>query len=316
MPTAKKLALITVLLWSSGSLLGRLIAARSQFLLLGMSTSFTLLTFLVYRLATRPRTGAKASTGTAWIKPRYLFFGLFGYFFYLVALNRSFRAFDAASEPMVLNYTWPLFTVAFTRAVFGPRGSHGDGRRGAGAWEAFGIVLGLAAVVVVATQGNVLSLDLANPVGILWGLAAGVSYGFFSGYSSTVSREDHGAFLFSSILASWALMALASLTERELLANLTLVDVAVAAAKGILLDGVGYITWTQANRLAREEGLPIASVASLTFALPLLALIWIALLLHEATLTEPYFLVSLALIVLSYVLCQSSERLARWRPLG
>jgi drug/metabolite transporter (DMT)-like permease len=308
MGQAKRLALITVLIWSSGALLGRLIAARSQFLLLGLSTSCTLLTFVGYRLLLRRSGGASGP----WIRPRYLFFGLFGYFLYMVSLNKSFRAFDAASEAMVLNYTWPLFTVVFTRGVFQRRTVAGQPRaHGAALWEALGILLGLGAVAVLATQGDLRSLDLANPAGILWGLGAGISYGFFSGYSSTVPREEHGAFLFSAIAASWLLMSLVSLLELDLVAQLTARDVAVVLVQGGLNNGVGYITWTRANRLAQEQGLRIASVASLTFALPLLNSVWIALILREATLWQPYFVLSLILIVASYLLCQNAERFAR-----
>ncbi len=307
MGQAKKLALVTVLTWSSGALLGRLIAARSQFLLLGLSMSCTLLTFVVYRLLLK-RSG---SAFGPWIRPRYLFFGLFGYFLYMVSLNNSFRAFDAASEAMVLNYTWPLFTVVFTRGVFQRRTVAGQSRvHGVVLWEALGILLGLGAVAVLATHGDLRSLDLANPAGVLWGLGAGISYGFFSGYSSTVPREEHGAFLFSAIAASWLLMSLVSLLELELITQLTARDVAVVLVQGGLNNGVGYITWTRANRLAQEQGLRIASVASLTFALPLLNLVWIATILRETTLWQPYFIISLGLVVASYLLCQNAERFA------
>jgi drug/metabolite transporter (DMT)-like permease len=307
MGQAKKLALVTVLMWSSGALLGRLIAARSQFLLLGLSTSCTLLTFVAYRLLLS-RSGDVVGP---WIRPRYLFFGLFGYFLYMISLNKSFRAFDAASEAMVLNYTWPLFTVVFTRGVFQRGTTAGLRTHGVVVWEALGILLGLGAVIVLATHGDLRSLDLANPAGVLWGLGAGVSYGFFSGYSSTVPREEHGAFLFSAIAASWLLMSLVSLLELDLIAQLTARDVAVVLVQGGLNNGVGYITWTRANRLAQEQGLRIASVASLTFALPLLNSVWIALILREATLWQPYFVLSLAIIVASYLLCQNAERFAR-----
>jgi len=283
-------------MWSWGSLVGRLIAVRSQYLLLALSTSGTLVTFAVYRWI-----GARQ--GGAWLRGRYMLFGLLGYFLYMVALNRSFRAFDAASEPMVLNYTWPLFTVVFTRLLYERRS-----QPGVSGWEAAGVLLGLAAVVVLATRGDPRSLDLANVPGVLWGLGAGVSYGLFSAYSGSVSREEHGAFLFSAIAGSWILMAIASMTEAHLVATLTWRDVGISAVQGVLLNGVGYITWTRANRIVREHGLRIASVASLTFALPLLSAVWIALVLGERALLRPYFALSLLLIVASYVSCQHDER--------
>lgn len=299
MKNPKIMISVTVFVWSFGAFLGRLIAIRSQFLFLGMSFSFSLLTLSVYYLW--QRRGSVAAKGRVW-KPRYALVGLFGYFIYHLSLNQSFRAFDSASETVVLNYTWPLFTVVFTRCLFTRKALDGGTR----AVEWAGILAGFGSVVLVATGGDIGSLSLTNAPGVGWGLLAGTSYGFFSAYSSTIPEEGHGAFLLSAITASWILMLGPSLSETSLLTSITVNDLLLVGALGCVADGIGYITWTRANRLAREAGISVSSIASPTLALPLLNLVWVSALLKEVAVLRADFAVSLLLIVLSCVLCQKA----------
>jgi drug/metabolite transporter (DMT)-like permease len=246
--------------------------------------------------------GARLSAGRAL---RYGLMGLFGYGLYSTSLNQSFRAFNAASEASVLNYTWPLFTVVFTQGIFRRERQ----RPGVRLVEALGTLVGFGAVVVLTTQGRLSSLNLANPAGVAWGLCAGASYGLFSAYSSTVPEREHSLFLLAAIATSWVLLLPLSYTERALLSELSWASVALALVQGGLLNGVGYITWTRANRLAREQGISISSVASLTFLLPIIALVWITLFLGETAIWRPYFVVSLAMVVLGSLLCQRAEQI-------
>jgi len=170
--------------------------------------------------------------------------------------------------------------------------------------EGLGIVLGLLAVMILATKGRFTSLDILNIKGIAWGLLSGISYGIFSAYSGTVTKERHGGFLLLSITTSLALMLIFSMKELDLISTFTFQDVLIVFVLGSLLNGIGYITWTTANRIAREENLPSSSIASLMFVLPILALVIVSLLLKETKLLEIYFVVSLLFVALSSVLCQ------------
>jgi drug/metabolite transporter (DMT)-like permease len=117
--------------------------------------------------------------------------GPFGYFVYSAALNLSYRNFDSASETTVLNYTWPVFTVIFTQLVF--KGLTRKDRL-VRMIEWLGIGLGFLSVIVLASRGEFNLLVEPNLPGIGWGLLAGASYGFFSAYSGTVSRERQSIF--------------------------------------------------------------------------------------------------------------------------
>lgn len=233
--------------------------------------------------------------------------GPFGYFFYSVGLMQSFRAFDSASETTILNYTWPIFTVVITELFFRKKSQINICQR---IIESFGIALGFLSIIVVATQGNIKSFEISNIRGLLWGLSSGVSYGIFSSYSSKITNEDRSAFLFSSILVSLVLISIFSIQEINLIPTFTINDIIIVCVLGCLLNGIGYITWTSANRLAREMEISISAIASLMFLLPLLSLVMITIFLKENTLFALYFLLSLVFIILSGVLSQKPEIIA------
>ena len=299
----KTLAAITVGLWSFTGVVGSQIAFRSGYLLLVLSFSFTLLTF--YLFFSRGRTRGARLRDLA-NRPQYFAFGLFGYFIYYVGRVQSYRAFQTASEATLLNYTWPLFTIVFAQVLFSRQK-----RDGAVRWiEGLGMVFGVASVFLVATQGQLSSLRLANGPGVAWGLLAGISYGFYSAYSATVPEEEQAHFLLASIAGSWAFMLICAVSEAFSVRTLTPRDVLLAVFLGCLADGLGYIAWTRANRLAHEMGLRVSAIASMTLALPLFNAFWISVLLRETALLSPGFLLSLGLIVASSVLCQRAEQIA------
>jgi drug/metabolite transporter (DMT)-like permease len=107
------------------------------------------------------------------------------------------------------------------------------------------------------------------------------------------------------------LMALISIPEINRIKNINRQDIIIVVALGCVLNGIGYITWTRANRVAREKGISISSVASIMFILPILSLIIIAVLLGETILAQTYFLVSLLLVFLSTILCQRAFAFAK-----
>lgn len=302
------LAAITIVFWSFTAFLTRSISMRAQVALLVLSFTFSFTTLLIYFTLLRPR---PAPRRFARLKVSYLLIGPLGYFVYAVALFQSYHAFDSASQTTVLNYTWPLFTVLFTEALF----HHGHRRSGVQrAIEGLGILIGFLAVLVLATEGRLTTLDFSNAPGIAWGLLAGVSYGLFSAFSSTVSRDEQSTFLLTSVGTSIVLVTLtATLTgEVRLLATLTPRDVLFPAVWGCVGNGLGYVFWTRANRLAREQGIGASAIASAMFILPLTALVIVALLLGENQLLRPHFAASLGLILLGSALCQKAGSVAGW----
>jgi drug/metabolite transporter (DMT)-like permease len=294
------LTIATVLLWSFGPFLGRLVSLKSAVVLLSISFLFTFLTMLLFTFITHCLSLSNIVKAFSF---KYLFFGLFGYFFYWFAFTQSFRAYNTGSEATVLNYTWPIFTIVFTELFFNNR-NKGKKTKVIHVVESIGIFLGFLSILILATKGNVFSFNLANGIGLAWGLAAGASYGLFSAYSSTVSKEKQSIFLLYATFVSLAAMLTVSLSEAKIFATLTVNDIIIVALLGAVIDGLGYIAWTRANRVAREKNIDISSVASIVFTLPILSLVVITICLKETTLFQLYFLTSLLFVFLSSFLCQ------------
>jgi len=299
------LALFTILLWSFGAYLTRLIALRSQFLLLALAFFFAFITLLVVNVIQHR---GFSFLNRAHLKLGFLLLGPLGYFVYSVSYNQSSRAYNSISETTILNYTWPVFTIIFTDLVFNKK-SHRSGLFRT--VEAAGILLGFASIVILATRGNPASFQINLP-GIFWGLLTGLSYGIFGAYSCTIDEDRQGVFLLTATLASLVFITGFALGELSMLTSLTFKDVATAFALGGLLDGIGYTTWTRANRLAHQQRMDISSIASLMLILPFTSLLIVSLLLGENQIVQPYFIASLALILVSSIICQKTGTIVGW----
>ena len=90
-----------------------------------------------------------------------------------------FRSTDNASVPTVLNYTWPAFTVIFSEYIFNYKKSSWQTRF----LQCVGILLGIFGVAVVSSKGDLSQFLKADVRTTFLGMAAGMSYGLFSGYS-------------------------------------------------------------------------------------------------------------------------------------
>lgn len=109
------LASATIVVWSFGAYLTRLVSLRSQFLLIALAFFFTSLVFGVHFTYQAKKQDVSLLRS---FRPAFIIWGPLGYFLYTVPQIQSFRAFGSASEATILNYTWPFFTVIFTSLLF------------------------------------------------------------------------------------------------------------------------------------------------------------------------------------------------------
>lgn len=297
MNNPKLLVILTVTIWSFSGYLSRLVSIKSQFLLLSISFFFTFITFIIYFTYVSKKSPLRN------LKFKYFFFGLFGYFTYWIGVIQSLRAFNSASEFTVLFYTWPVFTVIFTKLFFSKKKVSTLQQ----IVEGIGITFGFISIITLATQGDVTSFDISNIKGLSWGLFAGMSFALFSSFSSSVPKSEHSTFLVSSIFISWICMLCLASSELSLIKTITFKDLVVVIIIGVFIDGIGNILWTRAIRLAHSQKIDISSLASFMYITPLISLIIIALLLKETQLLQPYFVLSLLFILLGSYLCQKSE---------
>lgn len=295
------LVLTSILSWSFGILLMRLISIKSGLLNYTIQFFLTFLFFFFYSIFIYKK---RIFLKILHIKVAYIFFGLFGYFIYWMSLFKSFQAFNSASETGILNYTFPLFTVIF-RDIFFVKPKPKTLK--VSFLEYGGLILGFVSVIIVTTHGNVVSLQFMNIPGILWGLLAGISYGIFSAYSSSVDREDMGVFFLAGTFVSLILAFFISLPELTHISQLTRLDYFYQLILAFIVHGVGYLTWAQANRMANILHISFSSLASLINVLPFLSLLIVSFFLKETELFKGYFLFSLILLIVSTYICQKSE---------
>ena len=241
---------------------------------------------------------------------QYYFMGVLGYYAIWLGNVKSFQSFDAAAETTVLNYTWLVFTVLFSQAIFNrPKVLTVDV-----VVSNLGILICFIAVYLLAMEGNIRGFNYANTSGILWGLFGGAAYGFFSAYSTRIKEENHALFLLAAVASGLIMMLLTYFISTEnIMADLMAIrfqDILFAIAIGVFVDAFGYITWTRALQLARLQLIDISRLASLVFVLPLTSLMLVFLVFRETTILKPYFIVVLILLIIGVLLAQRSSFVA------
>jgi drug/metabolite transporter (DMT)-like permease len=302
------LAILTVLCWSFSSLLAKLISIQSPYLLFSFSFSFALIVYLIiaYKIY---RNHLFQTIKKVPIK--YFLIGLCGYYAVWIGNTESFRAFNSASETTVLNYTWLIFTVFFSETIYKKQ----DSISLKNFIEFLGILFGFISVFILAVHGNILSFKINNINGILWGLFGGMSYGFFSAYSSTLNKERQIIFLISAISASLLAMLITSYFKSGNIIlqaqKLSWQKIGLTALLGLLVDALGYIMWTRSLSISRTKNINVSKTVSIIFILPLTSLLIVSFYLKEYTITKPYFIVCILFLLGGLALTQKSGKVVK-----
>jgi drug/metabolite transporter (DMT)-like permease len=249
---------ITILAWSFGAYLVRLVTLSSPYVLTFLSFGFTLLVLGGYFWRQAVRNNSRMWQHFRW---EYCFWGIFGYVAYLVPQLWSYQSLGNASEGAILNYTWPIFAAMIANVMYRKIQT----RSAAVRWiEYVALALGFVSVAIVATKGAFDVQRLVNLNGLMWGLVASAAYGLFSAYSAKINEEQNPVFLLTAIISSIVVMLPLVLTDLVALTSLTVNDIVVAALLGGILNGVAYITWTTALNQAMVQGISISRIAQRT----------------------------------------------------
>ena len=299
-PTA--LTAVTVALWSTGAVLGKLLSESSGYLELVLGFLIAAATIVIIRMTLlRRRFPRKLFT------VRTIAVGIVGYGLYWICYFKCFRLSDSASLPVLFNYTWPIFTVIFSHMM--NSGSESPAR--VKLIELGGMALGLAGIWFAVSSGTEqFTPQLAGVIG--WGLAAGASYGLFSAFSATIAKEDQLDFLLLAIVASSLFLLPFSFDEFGKIYQLTLRDLGLIALFGVGSEALGSLFWLQANRQARELNIDISRAASLIFFLPLLSLVIISIVFGERDLFRPGFFIGCLFVTGCVAVCNRAREIAGW----
>lgn len=282
-------ALATVALWStiasaSKITLRHINPAQLVFYSSIVSTGVLFLT-LVFQKKTRllmevsPREWA-VSTG----------FGLLNPFAYYLVL---FKAYDMlpAQQAQVINYTWAI-TLSLLSIPF--LGQKVVGRQ----WLAIG--LSYSGVLVIATRGNILSLQFDNPTGVGLALLSTLLWALYW-ILNTKDRRDPVLGLFLNFLCALPFIT-AYLFFTQGIKLIPAYGMAGAAYIGIFEMGIAFVLWLMALKLTESA----AKIANLIFIAPFASLIFIYFLVGEQIYAST--LVGLVLVIGGLVVQSSQSR--------
>ena len=193
--------------------------------------------------------------------------GLNPFLYYLVL----FKAYSLlpAQEAQALNYTWALTMALLAAPLLGHALKRG---------EIVAALISYCGILVIATRGQLLSLDFASPLGVGLALLSTVLWAFYW-ILNTGSRQDPVVGLFLNFCFALPMLLAYCLWSGELVA-LPWPGVAGAVYVGVFEMGVSFILWLHAMKLTRST----IRLSSLIFMAPPLSLVLIHYVLGEAIL--------------------------------
>ena len=193
-----------------------------------------------------------------------------------------FRAYDLlpAQEALTLNFIWPMVLALFSILLL---------RQPISVRAVVAMAVSFSGVVTIATRGNPLGLNLANPQGVALALASTLIWTLYWIYGVKDARDPVTRllvnFVFGCGLSGGYLWLSGSLETPEPL------GLAGAAYIGTFEMGIAYATWLQALKLSRTT----AQVGQLIYLTPFLSLLVISLFVGEPI--YPSTVAGLALII-------------------
>lgn len=210
----------------------------------------------------------------------FLLLGLLNPFIYYLVL---FRAYDLlpAQQAQSINYTWAitlgLLSIPFLKKPYGAR-------------DGLGALLGYAGVLIIATRGDLLSLNLDSPLGVALALLSTLIWATYWIFN-TKMEADPLLGLSLCFLCSLP-FTLAACAVFSGLGPVAVPGLLGAAYVGLFEMGITFVIWLAALKTADN----IARISNLIFLSPFLSLILISVVLNETIV--PATFAGLALILM------------------
>jgi len=212
--------------------------------------------------------------------PYCLLLGILNPCLYYTVLLEAYKRLPA-QEALSINYSWPVMLVLFSILFLKQR---------VRLVELGAICIAYFGVLFIATQGQLLSLNFDNPLGMGLALASTVIWAGFW-ISNMRHRQDITATLFLSFVLVTPLLGILTF----ILMPIRQMDGAAlggAAYIGVFEMGITYLLWLTALKTSTNT----VKVSSLAFATPFLSLMVLTMLvgekITEATLIGLVFIVT------------------------
>jgi len=263
------LAMISVLLWSTVASVFKISLRYLTPVELLFYAAFFSCCVLFAALAVQKKLHLLRSPGLRVWKTS-IFFGLLSPFGYYLVLLKAYDLLPA-QHAQPLNYTWAITLSLLSVPLLGHRLK---------ALEIVAILISYFGVLVISTQGDVLSLKFENPLGVSLALASTIIWALYW-IANTRDDRDPVAGLFLNFLCSLPFIG-AYLLVTEGFRKIDMAGILGAAYIGTFEMGIAFICWLMAMKLTRST----AKIANLIFLAPFLSLFLIHFLVGETVMAS------------------------------
>lgn len=222
-------------------------------------------------------------------------FGLLSPFLYYLILLKAYDLLPA-QQAQPLNYTWAITLSLLSVPLLGHRLK---------VMEIAAILVSYTGVLVISTEGNILSLKFENPFGVTLALASTIIWAFYW-IANTKDRRDPILGLFLNFLCSLPFIGVYLLVT-EGFRTLYWEGLVGVAYIGTFEMGISFICWLMAMKLTNST----ARIANLIFISPFLSLFLIHFIVGEEIMVSS--VVGLVFIVAGLLIQAVAARKERGR---
>ncbi len=185
--------------------------------------------------------------------------------FYFLLLQSYGRL--PAQQAQTINYTWAITLSLLSVPLLGQRLRRVD---------SVAMMMGYTGVVIIATEGNPLSLNFTDGVGVFFALASTIFWAVYWIINARQNLDPIVSLTINFLLATPVACVLCMIFSSPISSDL--IAILPALYIGIFEMGFAYVFWFYALRKSAS----VSSVASLIFLSPILSLVFIWFVLEEA----------------------------------
>ncbi len=272
------LALLAVLCWSTIGSAFKLTLGFLNYPQVLLYSSLVAVIFLGGLLAIKGKLGNIRKTGLSSLGLSAIM-GLLNPFAYYLILLKAYSILQA-QEAVALNYTWPMILVLLSAVFLKQKITW---------FNVLSLVISFTGTIVIATKGNLLGLELSNPVGV--GLALSSAF-FWAGYwlLNLKDKRDTEEKLFVNFLFGFIYTLIYCIATDNLLIPGPEATFGVIYI-GLFEMGITFVLWLNALKLAENT----AKVSNLVYLSPFLSLLFVSIAVGEKIML--YTIIGLMLII-------------------
>ena len=281
-------AIISVLLWSTTATVSKLLlGSLDSMQILLVSSLFSFIFLLIINCIN----GSIKEIKKYKTKDYLIIFalGVIGIFLYDLFFYLGINAMQA-SQAFIINYLWPIMTVLFACIILKEKFT---------IRKIIAIIISFIGVIIVSSNGNLLSIEKSSLMGTIYCLLAALLYGLFSVLNKKQNYNKYTSMMLfyfnSTIISLIYVIATKRFFVPELSQTLGLLWI------GMFTSAIAYTSWALA--LAKGDTARISNIAYLT---PFISLVWTGIVLKEKI--SFYSVLGLVIIVLGIFIQMKNKK--------